>query len=107
MRNQLIFLSFIILILSNLLSGASAQDGQLVETKALNGQAVQLYNAGRYAEAEALYKKALEIPEKKLGSDHPSVAIVQEMAGLYRKMGRNKEVEVLEKQAARVRAMRQ
>jgi tetratricopeptide (TPR) repeat protein len=47
---------------------------KLLEAKALNEQAYQLYNAGRYAEAEPLYKRALEIWEKALGKDHLDVA---------------------------------
>ena len=30
---------------------------------------------GRYAEAEPLYRRSLEIREKQLGGDHPAVAI--------------------------------
>ena len=44
-----------------------------------------VYNAqGKYAEAEALYKRALEIKEKALGADHPSVAMtLNNLAVLY------------------------
>ena len=51
--------------------------------KALNNLA-ELYRVqGRYAEAEALYKRALIIGEKVLGPDHPDVGIyLSNLAGL-------------------------
>ena len=47
---------------------------------ALNNLAV-LYEQGRYADAEPLYKRALAIYEKALGPDHPDVATVAEQSG--------------------------
>ena len=45
-----------------------------------------LYPAGRYAEAEPLYKRALAISEKALGPEHPdSRHQSQQSAGLYRR----------------------
>ena len=56
-----------------------------------------LYEAmGRYAEAEPLYKRSLEISEKRLGRDHPDVATsLNNLAALYRTMGRYAEAEPL------------
>ena len=44
-----------------------------------------LYQAmGRYAEAEPLYRRSLEIREKQLGADHPDVATsLNNLAVLY------------------------
>ncbi len=60
-----------------------------------------LYHAqGRYAEAELLYKRALEIREKALGPDHPDVAnSLNNLASLYDEQGRYGEAEPLLKRA--------
>ena len=49
----------------------------LAEATALNQQALTLYQQGRYAEAEPLYKRSLAIREKGLGPDHPDTATVR------------------------------
>ena len=59
---------------------------------------------GQYAEAEPLYRRALEILEAGLGPDHPSVAMVLEnLAGLLRHLGRGDEAEQLEERAAAIK----
>src|SRR3954452_21792402 len=51
---------------------------------------------GRYAEAEPLYKRGLDIEEKALGRDNPGVAIgLNSLAELYRVQGRHSEAELL------------
>ena len=51
---------------------------------------------GRYAEAEPLFRRSLEIQEKQLGRDHPDVATsLNNLADLYRAMGRYAEAEPL------------
>ncbi len=56
-----------------------------------------LYNEnGNYSEAEPLYLRSLEIVERKLGADHPNVAIIlNNLAGLYESQGRYSEAEPL------------
>src|SRR5262245_35343333 len=72
----------------------------VVEADALNQQAMTLHQRGKYAEAEALYKRSLDIQEKALGSDHPKVGIaLDNLAGLYRDQGRHMEAEILHKRA--------
>jgi CHAT domain-containing protein/Tfp pilus assembly protein PilF len=98
MRKYLIVLCFVALMLPLVVAGQTAQESQLLEAKALNEQAIQLYNAGRYAEAEPLLKRALEIREQKLGKDHPDVATsLNNLAGLYCNTGRYAEAEPLYK----------
>jgi tetratricopeptide (TPR) repeat protein len=59
---------------------------------------------GRYAEAEPLYQRSLEIWERTLGPEHPSVAQgLENYAALLRAMGRVAEAEEL---VARARAIR-
>ena len=59
---------------------------------------------GRYAEAEPLYRRSLEIREKQLGPDHPDVATsLNNLADLYRAMGRYAEAEPLYRRSLEVR----
>lgn len=59
---------------------------------------------GRTTEAEALYRRALEIREKKLSPLHPDIAeTLSDYAGLLRATGRAAEAEKMEE---RVKAIR-
>src|ERR1700683_3702022 len=61
---------------------------------------IELYRAGRYAEAIPLAQQALAICEKALGPDHPLVAAsLNALAGLYDKQGRYAEAEPLYKRS--------
>jgi tetratricopeptide (TPR) repeat protein len=60
---------------------------------------------GRYADAEPLYQKSLDIGERALGPEHPGVAGIQEKyAELLRKAKRVAEAEKLEARAKAIRA---
>ncbi|MEO1610402.1 MAG: tetratricopeptide repeat-containing protein, partial [Pseudomonadota bacterium] len=75
---------------------ARAQDTDEIGT--LNGQVVRLYQAGKYAEAIVVARKALELSEQKFGPDHPSVGTtLNNLALLYRAQGRYAEAEPLYK----------
>ncbi len=58
----------------------------------------ELYRAqGKYADAEPLYKRSIELDEKALGPNHPDVAtLLGNYAALLRKTNRNAEAEKLE-----------
>jgi CHAT domain-containing protein len=59
---------------------------------------------GKYAEAEKALKRALEIKEKALGSDHPSVAAsLQNLANVYGHEGKHADTESLYKRALAIR----
>jgi CHAT domain-containing protein len=59
---------------------------------------------GRYSEQEQLIKRALDIDEKTLGSEHPStVTSVNNLAYLYYRLGRYEEAEPLFKRALTLR----
>jgi tetratricopeptide (TPR) repeat protein len=59
---------------------------------------------GRYAEAEALLKRALKIDEAKLGIDHPDVATsLSNLARLYAELGRYAEAEPLYQRSLKIR----
>jgi CHAT domain-containing protein/Tfp pilus assembly protein PilF len=58
------------------------QQTKLAEAQKFNGQAVELFNQGKYAEAEKLCRQALEIDETYVGADHPHTAQVLNNLGL-------------------------
>jgi CHAT domain-containing protein/tetratricopeptide (TPR) repeat protein len=79
-------------------TGSFAQDVE--EASKLDDQADALYEKGRYAEAEPLYKRSLAIREKALGPDHPDVAAsLNNLALLYDQQGRSVDAEPLYKKA--------
>jgi CHAT domain-containing protein len=103
MIKYLIVFCFVALMLPQLVAGQATQDSQLNEAKALNKQAFQLYNAGRYAEAEPLYKRALVIDEKAYGKNHLHVVSdLNNLALLYFTIGRYAEAEPLFKRALEI-----
>jgi tetratricopeptide (TPR) repeat protein len=57
----------------------------------------RLYEAqGHFAEAEPLYKKALEILERKLSLHHPSIIMItKNLAGLLRTQGHPDQADAL------------
>jgi len=62
------------------------------------------YRQAKYAEAEPLFKRALEIREKTLGPHHPDVAIsLSNLGNLYEEQARYAEAELLYKQALEIR----
>ena len=70
------------------------------EAVQLNKRAVQLYSTGRYSDAEPLYKRALAIYEKSLGSENLNVALVlNNLAALYEAQGRYADAEPLYKRS--------
>ena len=57
------------------------------------------------SQAEPLCKRSLKIREKTLRPDHPDVATTCEnMAGLYRQIGKEDEAEILEARARKIRS---
>ncbi len=59
---------------------------------------------GRYTEAEPLFKRCLDIREKKLGPDHPDVAkSLINLAALFRTQGRYADAEPLFKRSLDIR----
>jgi tetratricopeptide (TPR) repeat protein len=65
----------------------------------------KLYESqGRHSEAESLLVQSLEIMERQLGADHPSVATnLNNLAGLYYSQGRHSEAEPLLVQSLEIR----
>src|SRR5260370_773531 len=82
----------------------TAADDPLAEGRQLNQRALALYQQDRYADAEPLFKRALAIREKALGTNHPLVATsLNNLAELYRAQGRYAEAETLYQRALAVR----
>ena len=76
----------------------------LTQAEQLNQQAIDLYQLGRYSEAEQLYRLALAIREAQLGPDHLLTAqSLSNLASLYSSMGRYSEAENLYQRALAIR----
>ena len=68
-----------------------------------NNLAVLLKDQGKYAEAEPLFRRAIEIDEKALGKDHPDVANdYNNLAGLLQDQGKYAEAEPLYRRAIEI-----
>jgi len=73
----------------------------------LNVAGNYLHIRARYGEAEELYKRALKIRERQLGTDHPDTAtVLNNLAGLYASQGKYGEAEGLCKRALAIREQR-
>jgi tetratricopeptide (TPR) repeat protein len=86
----------------------SAQQNEIItpdrqgvdEANKLDDQADELFEKGRYADAEPLYRRSLAIREKVLGPDHPDITYpLNNLALLYKKQGRYADAEPLYKRA--------
>jgi CHAT domain-containing protein/uncharacterized DUF497 family protein len=64
---------------------ATEQERQVYEARKLSTQVTQLYNAGKYEEANALAVRALDLSEKALGRDHVYVAYLLYQLGLVQR----------------------
>ncbi len=70
---------------------------------ALNNLALLYKKQSKYDTAEPLYKRAIEIGEKTLGTDHPDVATrYNNLAGLYESQGKYDTAEPLYKRAIEI-----
>ncbi len=70
----------------------------------LNQEAVDLYDKGQYGRAVIVAKKALEIAEKNVDPNHPTVAtVLNNLAFLYRTQGQYTLAEPLYKRALAIR----
>jgi len=75
-----------------------------VASNLLNDAANYLLGRANYADAEPLYRRALEISEAQLGADHPSVATsLNNLALLLKTQGKFAEAEPLYRRALEIR----
>ncbi|MGB6013701.1 MAG: tetratricopeptide repeat protein, partial [Nodosilinea sp.] len=86
-------------------TAAEAAEAEVLQrAERLNQQATELYEAGRYDEAEPFLQEALQIRQTALGPDHPDVATsLNNLAELYRLQGRYGESEPLHQEALSIR----
>ena len=69
-----------------------------------NNAALFLQDQAQYADAEPLFKRAIEICRVILGKNHPNFAIcLNNLADLYRELGRYNKAELLYKQSMEIR----
>src|SRR5690348_1239176 len=62
--------------------------------QSLTNQAADLYEAGRYAEAEVLFRQALEERERTLGPEHTdTLRSLSNLAATLNRLGRSAEAE--------------
>jgi CHAT domain-containing protein len=74
------------------------------EARELNKKVIELYNAGRYADAIPIAQRALALLEKALGRNHPDVAASpNNLAELYRSQGRYADAEPLYQRALAIK----
>ena len=87
----------VVCALAVLAIGPSQGAAQTTEDlSALNQQVVELYQAGKYAEAISVAQQALALAKKLHGPDHPRVGdSLNNLAALYRAQGRYGEAEPL------------
>ncbi len=77
------------------LQGAQGEKEAMAETEPLQLAFSDAYNAGNYAKALEILKKALEVWQKKVGPNHPIVGNLRvNCAELMRQLGRLQEAEV-------------
>ncbi|HEX6983918.1 MAG TPA: tetratricopeptide repeat protein, partial [Planctomycetaceae bacterium] len=73
------------------------------EGRQFQERAIRLYSSGRYAEAEPLFKQALEVYRATLGEVYPDyVAGVTHLARLYSATGRDAAAELLYRRALEI-----
>jgi len=85
-------------------ASSSLGNEQSSEATNLNKEANSLYDQGKYAEAEPLYRRVLAIREKALGPDHPSVATsLNNLAELLDTQGKYAEAEPLYRRSLAIR----
>ena len=88
------FIWFLLLVLVVVPSRALAQSA--AEARRLNEEALALYEAGKFSQAEPLFRRSLAIREKVLGPEHQNVATsLNNLAELYRDQGKYVEAEPL------------
>ncbi|MGH8604385.1 MAG: tetratricopeptide repeat-containing protein [Gammaproteobacteria bacterium] len=68
--------------------------GAGIEWDILNQEVMELYRTGKYERAVVVAKKALQVAEKALGPDHPTVAAsLNNLAALYDAQGQYAQAE--------------
>ena len=90
---------------SNSLQQRGAQSrAEIDQVINLSNQAEDHLKQRRYAEAEPLYKRALDIIEKAVGPNHPAcIPMLNKLATLYREQGKYAEAEPLYRRALEIR----
>ena len=79
-------------------------EGAGIEWDVLNDEVMELIRTGKYDRGVVVAKKALEVAEKKVGPNHPSVATsLNNLASLYYTQGHYAQAEPLHKRALAIR----
>jgi len=90
--------------LGPLAAAQTATEKAIVDADAIESQAIRLYRAGRYTDAEPLFLRALKRKEQTLGSNHVKVAAsLSNLAALYYAMGQYEVAEPLSRRSLGIR----
>ena len=93
-----------LLLFIGALTAASGSDQPSEDVATLSRQVVELYQAGKYAEATKIAERVLAIRQKALGPDHADVGeSLNNLALLYANQGRFAEAEPLHERALAIR----
>ena len=69
----------------------------------MDGLAVAYANQSRFAEAEAEYRKLLDLERRNLGADHPdTLATMHNLANMYSGQGNYEEAEKLYRETLQI-----
>ena len=91
-------------VLLLLVGAAASAHAQSAEWERLNKEATALYQKGEYDRAVVVAKEALEVAERAVGPNHPSVATsLNNLAALYDAQGRYAQAEPLYRRALAIR----
>jgi tetratricopeptide (TPR) repeat protein len=89
-----------LLILVVLFGAPACDDAQETEWESLNAEVMSLSRKGQYDRAAVVAKKSLEVAERAVGPDHPSVAAsLNNLASVYDSQGQYTQAEALYKRA--------
>ena len=98
-----IVLALSLFLLGGMSSTAHAQ-GAGTEWDTLNQEVIELCRAAKYDRAVVIARKALEVAEQNVGSDHPDVATsLNNLAFLYENQGDYAKAEPLYKRSLAIR----
>jgi tetratricopeptide (TPR) repeat protein len=85
-------------------ASTTSKNDPLEQALKINAEIVELFNAGRYADAIPLAQRELAIYEKVLGPNHPDVLTsLNTLAFFYEKQGRYADGEPLYQRAVAIR----
>src|SRR6476660_9119711 len=104
MAMRCLIFSAVCVVAAAVIAGSRTSAQSTDDLSALNQQVVELYQAGKYAEAISIAERALTVAEDRFGTDSIQVGItLNNLAALCDKEGRSAEALPLLKRAQAIR----